>query len=172
MIRSFVVVLCILPALVLAPARAAQAQGACTMPPQPAGAAELPSNIQIDPLLQPIVDALRAKSETFRCQWRRITASRFIRITVVPSNDLREAGSARARTQLTRYAYGAMRAIVELPPAVDVTELLPHEFEHVIEQIEGLDLPALAKRGDRGVLQVQRGVFETERARSAAHKQQ
>ena len=36
----------------------------------------------------------------------------------------------------------------------------------MLEQIEGLDLPALAKRGESGVYEIGRGVYETERARS------
>ena len=50
---------------------------------------------------------------------------------------------------------------------MDITELLPHELEHVLEQVEGIDLPALAKRRASGVQEVGRGVYETERARGA-----
>ena len=63
--------------------------------------------------------------------------------------------------------FGSIRAVVELPCAVDITELLAHELEHVLEQAEGLDLPALAKDSSSGVLAPARGVYETERARNA-----
>jgi hypothetical protein len=52
--------------------------------------------------------------------------------------------------------------VVELPCVVDLTELLPHELEHVLEQVEGLDLPALAKDGSSGVQELSRGVYETD----------
>jgi hypothetical protein len=80
---------------------------------------------------------------------------------------LRESSTARARTAVSRYPQGAIRAVVELPCVVDLSELLPHELEHVLEQVEGLDLPALAKDGSSGVQELSRGVYETDRARNA-----
>ena len=108
--------------------------------PEPIG------NIRVDEVLEPLVSALLAKSETFRRQWDVISASRFIRVTVVLRLAMQDPGSARARAEVSRYAHGAIRATIEVPSATDLTELLPHEFEHVIEQLEGLDLRALARR--------------------------
>jgi hypothetical protein len=124
-------------------------------------------NIQIDPLLQPLVEKLLQKSPTLRRQWQTIGAARILRVSLVVTALLRETGSARARTQVSRFAFGAIRAVVELPVVVDITELLPHELEHVIEQLEGVDLAALAKHGSAGVQQIGRGVYETTRARNA-----
>ena len=126
-----------------------------------------PLNIQVDPLLQPLVEKLLRQSETFRRQWQTIGAARVVRVSLITSPLLRESSAARARTEVSRYAFGAIRAVVELPSVVDITELLAHELEHVLEQIEGLDLPALAKEGGSGVQQVGRGVYETARARNA-----
>jgi len=125
------------------------------------------ANIHVDPLLQPLVAKLLARSPTLRRQWQAIGSSRLIRVSLLSTPLLRETPSARARTEFSRYALGAIRAVVELPAAADITELLPHELEHVLEQIEGLDLPALAKRGESGVHEIGRGVYETERARKA-----
>ena len=100
-----------------------------------------PLNIQVDPLLQPLVDKLLRQSATVRRQWQAIGASRLVRVSLVSSPLLRESSAARARTEVSRYAHGAIRAVVELPSVVDITELLPHELEHVLEQVEGLDLP-------------------------------
>ncbi len=127
----------------------------------------LPVNIRVDDVLQPLVSALLAKSETLRRQWEIITASRLIRVTVVSRMGMQDTGSTRARTEVSRYAYGAIRATIEIPSGTDVTELLPHELEHVIEQLEGLDLRALAQQRARGVVEVRKGVFETARARAA-----
>jgi hypothetical protein len=126
-----------------------------------------PANIKVDPLLQPVVDALLEKSPTLRRQWRAIGATRIVRVSLISSSLLRDATNARARTEVSRYESGAIGAVVELPTGVDITELLPHELEHVLEQVEGVDLPALAKRRASGVQQVGRGVYETERARGA-----
>jgi hypothetical protein len=125
------------------------------------------ANIHVDPLLQPLVATLLERSPTLRRQWQAIGASRSIRVSLISTPLLRETPSARARTEFSRYALGAIRAVVVLPAVVDLTELLPHELEHVLEQIEGLDLPALAKRGESGVHEIGRGVYETERARKA-----
>ena len=137
-------------------------------PPCAAGAGELQTfNIQLDEMLRQPVTALLAKSSTFRRQWRQIASAPGVRVVVVARTDLRETPSARARGQVSRYAYGAVRAMIEIPAAADLAELLPHEFEHVLEQMEGLDLALLARTGDRGVIEVDDGVFETTRARAA-----
>jgi hypothetical protein len=126
-----------------------------------------PLNITIDPLLQPLVEKLLRQSPTVRRQWEAIGASRLVRVSLIASPLLRESTAARARTGVSRYESGGVRASVELPSAVDITELLAHELEHVLEQVEGLDLPALAKDGSSGVQELGRGVYETERARNA-----
>jgi hypothetical protein len=53
---------------------------------------------------------------------------------------------------------------VNVPPGRDHAELVAHEFEHVIEQIEGLDLRRLSKQHGAGVWEVERGWFESGRA--------
>jgi hypothetical protein len=138
----------------------------CPQNPTPVSPGPI-SNIRVEDVLQPVVSALLAKSETFRRQWDVISASRFIRVTVVSHIGMPDAGSVRARTEVTHFEYGAIRATIEMPVAIDLTELLPHEFEHVIEQLEGLDLRALARRHEGGVVEVRTGVFETTRARAA-----
>jgi hypothetical protein len=125
------------------------------------------SNICVDDPLEPLVSTLLAKSPTFRRQWAVISASRLVRVTVRSRPGMEDFGSTRAKTQVSRSAHGAIRATIEVPGATDLTELLPHEFEHVIEQLDGLDLPALAQRHEGGVVEVRRGVFETARARAA-----
>ena len=45
--------------------------------------------------------------------------------------------------------------------------MLAHEFEHILEQIEGLDLPTLSRVKGSGVREVEYAVFETERAQAA-----
>jgi hypothetical protein len=128
---------------------------------------EPPSNFHVDEILQPVVSALLAKSPTFRRQWDIINASRLVRVRVLSIIGLQDESLARARGQVSRYAFGSMRATIEIPIAADVTELLPHELEHVIEQLEGLDLAGLAQRGEQGVVEVRRGMYETARARAA-----
>ena len=155
-----VVVLCILScASVVHCARviAQEIEPACTT---------LPHSIRISNTLQPVVAELLRKSGTFRRQCARIAATRKVRIDVI-ANGAPRAIAVRARATISRYSYGLVKVVIEFPAAADYFELLPHEFEHVLEQMEGLDLPALARAGDRRVVEVEEGTFETTRAREA-----
>lgn len=53
---------------------------------------------------------------------------------------------------------------MHLPPSTDHSELLAHEFEHILEQIEGLDLRTLARIRGSGVREIQYDRFESDRA--------
>jgi hypothetical protein len=48
-----------------------------------------------------------------------------------------------------------------------LAELVAHEFEHVIEQIEGVNLRKLARAKGSGVHEIEREVFESDRAQAA-----
>ena len=73
---------------------------------------------------------------------------------------------ARARATIGPLGQG-LWALIELPPVDAYAELLAHEFEHVIEQIEGIDLAALERAGDANVTINGEGAYETSRARAA-----
>ena len=73
----------------------------------------------------------------------------------------------RARTTIRKYSSGLLLAVVMIPPRGEYPELLAHELEHVIEQIEGIDLAALARSGSIRVRQRPDGAFETARAQNA-----
>jgi hypothetical protein len=67
---------------------------------------------------------------------------------------------------VTRQGYDIV-AEVHLPPTNGLIELVAHEFEHVIEQIEGLDLKRSARIKGSGVRELEGRVFETDRAQAA-----
>src|SRR5262245_55597065 len=83
-VEGVVLFLSILLSLALAPSPAFARQiearplpeDATPMPP------ELLDNIRVDDVLQPVVVALLARSDTFRRQWATITAARLIRVTI------------------------------------------------------------------------------------------
>ena len=166
-VRSFARAMFLAVVALPVPARAQDLPEPHTSAAAPLSLMASPLNIQVDPLLAPLVEKLLRQSPTIRRQWEAISANPLVRVSLISSPLLREPSAARARTGISRYAFGAVRASVELPSAADITELLAHELEHVLEQAEGLDLPALAKDGSSGVQQLSRGVYETERARSA-----
>ena len=128
---------------------------------------ELPTTIQVDDLFAPVVDELLAVSPTFSRQCGRIAGLPSVRVAVrmLPKG---EESCCRARTTIRRYSSGVMVAVVEIPSpriSVEYAELLGHEFEHILEQIDLVDLRALADQGDAH--RVGEGAYETVRARRA-----
>jgi hypothetical protein len=145
------------------------------IPVAKAGAAEradstgatVPPNIQVDRFLQSVIDVLLQKSATFRRQCDTIRAAAHARVLIGVVWMPRLTTDPRARASIGRYSFGALRAVIEMPMIADHAELIPHELEHVIEQIEGLDLAVLAREGGRGVARIGDGSFETDRAKAA-----
>lgn len=128
---------------------------------------ELPATIQVDDLLAPVVDELLVASPTFARQCERIAELPLVRVAVrlMPKG---EDLCCRARTTIRRYASGAMIAWVEIPSpriSVEYAELLGHEFEHILEQIDSVDLDAWADQGRAS--RAGDGAYETTRARRA-----
>jgi hypothetical protein len=121
----------------------------------------IPANIEARILASDVM-ALLERSDTFRAQCARIAAAPNVRVTltVVATID-----SARAQTAIRRYATGSLNADVELVFGENYRELLAHEFEHIIEQIDGVNLRQEAAAGR--AWQLPGGAFETRRALTA-----
>jgi hypothetical protein len=127
----------------------------------------LPDSIQLKDGLQPMVRWALEHSPTFRQQCRVLAAAPRLRATV--SVSYKPAGvTSRARTSFRQNPWGALAADIEIRSAPDLTELLAHEFEHLIEQLDGVDLKALAKEGE--ARRLPDGAFETDRAIAAGHQ--
>ena len=122
----------------------------------------LPANIEAG-MFGPEILAILSRSETFRRQCLRIAAARFLRIRLGVT--AQAAGDYRALTILVRYDAGSLRADVTLVFAENYVELLAHEFEHVLEQLDGVNLRADAARGHARILPD--GAYETRRATEA-----
>jgi hypothetical protein len=132
--------------------------------PQQRRGCALPANVHIPRDLERPVARIYDRSPTFRAQCERIAAAANLRINV--RIDTAIPSSCRAFTTVIRRGRG-IRAEVHLPPSSDHSELLAHEFEHLLEQIEGLDLRRLARVKGSGVREVQDELFETDRAQAA-----
>jgi hypothetical protein len=133
----------------------------------PAGTDRSPS-IQVDDFFDSLVDALRDASPTFSRQYERIADFPLARVSIrmLPKG---EESCCRARTTIRRYPSGALIAWVEIPSPrtrLEYAELLGHEFEHILEQIDRVDLDAQADEG-AGAARVGNGAYETARARRA-----
>src|SRR5262245_5912899 len=127
--------------------------------PQPRCAAVLPGNVD-GGLLTTDALALLRLSDTFRTQCERIAAETRVRVTLAITGTI--PGGGRAQTTFRRYRSGLLFADVEVPFGENYRELLAHEFEHVIEQLDGVDLRREAAEGR--AWEIAAGTFETRRA--------
>jgi hypothetical protein len=72
----------------------------------------------------------------------------------------------RARATIQRFTTGLLRVRIEIPAGTDFLELVVHEFEHVIEQLEGVDMQRLSRVSGSGVSRLHGG-YESARAQAA-----
>ena len=125
----------------------------------------LPRNVELFADLGHVFQRIYERSPTFRAQCERIGEASHLRVRVRLNAALPR--SCRAFTTVERYSGGIIRAVVYLPPGSDYAELVGHEFEHLIEQIEGLNLRRLSRLRGSGVREVERELFESDRAQAA-----
>jgi hypothetical protein len=130
----------------------------------------MPTNIVVSSIYRPMIESMLRESPTFRRQCMRIAAEPSLRVHVAINRPL-PGYDARATTLLTRNANGQLIAAVQIS-FKDVQELVAHEFEHIIEQLDGVDLAAHAAQRDTGVTALGHGrsMFETVRAKRAGLK--
>jgi hypothetical protein len=128
------------------------------------GQLALPSNLVVSSMHQPLVESMLRDSPTFRRQCVRIAGE--TALTVHLSIGLRSRSYLRATTRVSRDAIGRLVAFVEIGSLREAEELVAHEFEHIIEQLDGVDLAARAGLAHSGVtaLGPGRAIFETQRA--------
>jgi len=121
-----------------------------------------PPNLIVPSPFDKLVSAMWHRSSTFRRQVRRIAGEAGLVVRVHTSPLLPER-SLRATTRVTRQS-GSLAADVYIHDTGALVELLAHELEHVLEQLDRLDLPAAALRAGRAVWVAGDGSFETVRA--------
>lgn len=111
---------------------------------------------------RPLVEEMLRRSPTFRRQCQRLTNPR-LHAVELRGEQLR---GPRAVTQIFTTAGSRLHAIVRLAPLDNDVELIAHEIEHVIEQLDGVDLRAKASLPDTGVhaCDSEERTFETLRA--------
>ena len=130
-----------------------------------------PPNVVIPDMYRPLLNTILRHSPTFRRQCLRIAAESglTVYITIEPLN---VTSDVRAITRVTREQNGRRVARVVIGPMNDTVELIAHELEHVIEQLDGVDLESLAGRARTGVYKQNGlpGSFETVRARDIGRK--
>jgi hypothetical protein len=121
----------------------------------------LPDTITIAKNLRPAVEAMLLGSSTFRQQCARLADRR---LHVVMGVDVTIGFcTCRARSVIQHVEGGLILATVAIGPGGNPVQWIAHEFEHLLEQLEGLRLRDLADRAT-GVWRTTGDVFETERA--------
>jgi hypothetical protein len=128
-------------------------------------AASLPT-VYLPLSMQPRVTWMLRRSETFREQCQRLSEAPALIVSVQVDPAL-ATGIYRARTIFRRYNSGVLLAYVSVGPGAKQTEWLAHEFDHILEQLDGVDLRALALHGREGVWFSGPDVIESERATRA-----
>ncbi len=132
-----------------------------------APAPSLPSSIAIEKGLEPVVRWTLENSPTFRQQCRVLAGATALSATVRVA--ARPVGTTeRALSTVRRTPSGALSADIEIRNTTVLSELLGHEFEHVIEQLDGVNLYTLAATGE--ARRLDGGAFETARAVAAGQR--
>lgn len=136
-----------------------------------ARAPDLPQNIWIHPDLRATVARLWESSPTFRAQVQRIGEQRLYLVNVTIDPKLSVDRWCRAQCVMRVYTSGLVIASVTVPDSPRLnTELIPHEFEHVIERIDGVNLRNAALTSGSGAYALGDGRIETERARRVGRR--
>jgi hypothetical protein len=147
-------------------ARHAAAQGTEAGAGVEACAIPLPA-LQIEKPLEPIVREMCRRSLTFRRQLIRLADAPGLLVTVAV-RPVRTSSDAEAATRFAREDGLLRRAQVEISRAdiANLVELIAHELEHVLEQLDDVNLTQMAQSPGVRSLHSERGrYFETARAR-------
>jgi hypothetical protein len=127
----------------------------------------VPSNLLVSEAFRSAVDEMLRQSPTFRRQCLRIAAEPRVTVRLRPEM-LPRRSDVRATTHFTRKEGGWMRADIDISifPLTQHIELIAHEIEHVIEQLDDVDLVSFASMPGTGVrtLDSNTNAFETTRA--------
>jgi hypothetical protein len=134
------------------------------------GTVSVPGNVDIPENMRATVALMLRQSPSFRRQCARIVRATDIAI-VVQRSVLSDGAREGAFTRIARRPDGGLEADVQIDALGDPVLLLAHEFEHILEQIDGVDLAAMALRDGTGVSErAAAGQFETERAVAAGRR--
>jgi hypothetical protein len=123
---------------------------------------DVPANLMVPSNFRATLETMLARSPMFRRQCLRLAAAPHFTVEVRMLHPM--TGGPRAKAQIRQAEGGRVIAAVEINPLGDFMELLSHELEHVIEQLDGIDLAARAAMARSGVHSCSNGTFETSRA--------
>jgi hypothetical protein len=121
-------------------------------------------NIVISPVYEPVVELMLARSATFRRQYARVAGTP--RLSVIIRSQPVTGSLLPGLTNIRRGEHGRVEAVVTIVACGRAAELIAHEIEHIIEQLDGVDLRLKSRLRASGVHRTHdmAEVFETMRA--------
>ena len=120
-------------------------------------------NLSLPAAYRPLIATMLTRSATFRRQCARLAAAPHVSIVI--RAEAPNGTQAPALTRIRREADGRLTAVMQVAPSSRSPELLAHEFEHIIEQLDGVDLAIMSRLRSTGVRRVgEVNAFETRRA--------
>lgn len=128
--------------------------------------ATVPDNLVVPETHRGLIAEMWERSPTFRRQANRIRANPSLVVRLYMSSSLTHS-RGRAATEFQRRDGGIIEADVYLaarPSMLELAELIGHELEHILEQLDGVDLPQLSRLVPKQVWASVHGDFETARA--------
>jgi len=141
---------------------ASNAVGVYAEPYAASDGVDAPPNLTVPSTYRKTLELMLERSPMFRRQCLRLASAP--QLTVVVRMLHPSDSGPRARTAIKREDDDRLVATVHINPLGDFMELLAHELEHVIEQLDGIDLAAKASLARTGVRSCADGTFETSRA--------
>ena len=130
-------------------------------PPSILAAAAPPSNLTAGAVFQAALERMWQSSPTFRRQCRRLSTAPHLRVNLL-LDDLARRPSYNARAAMKRQRGVLVSVDIYLTRIEDPVELIAHEIEHVVEQLDEIDLEVHVGSGN--VWKREDGAFETRRA--------
>jgi hypothetical protein len=134
-------------------------EGSWTVP-----SADVPPNLMAPPGYRRLLESMLVRSGTFRRQCQRIAATRDLLVNLTASGVTR-THAIRARTRIVRQG-DLLTATIDVMRLTDPAEVIAHEIEHIIEQLDGIDLASKVMLDATGVRASfgDETAFETRRA--------
>jgi hypothetical protein len=123
----------------------------------------LPPNLTFSHLFRQRLEAMLERSHNFRRQCLRIAQTPGLSVRLANARSVSSNGP-RAVTEIATTPDGRRAASISIRTLDNVIELIAHELEHVIEQLDGVNLRARSAVEGSGVWSCGDGSFETTRA--------
>jgi len=127
------------------------------------------SNLVVTSTLRPVIELMWHTSPTFKAQCARLRQTPGLFVSIFLGNQSQVG--ARGRVVFVRAQGDLVRAEVlichDFRSTTELVEVLAHELEHVIEQLDGVQLTS---DSTHGVHRTASGAFETARARHIGQK--